>query len=343
MKVLIVKTSSMGDVIHTLPALSDAAQAIPGIQFDWVVEKSFQDIPHWHPNVSRVIPVQMRQWRKSPLKALRSAEWKDFLKSIKEETYDLIIDAQGLTKSAFLARFARGKRHGLSSRSARDPLAWIHYHTTHKISWDKHAVERIRELFSKALGYEIVNKTIDYGISQDKIGTSPCTGNYLVFFHGTTWDSKLWPQAYWRELVQRAGAMGYSVYLNSGNDVEYQRAQQIAQDLPNAEAMPRKEIKELAAIITHAKGVVSVDTGLGHLAAALAKPNVSLYGATDPKKTGAYGQNQVHLKSSLSCAPCFKTECHHPKQQQYSVQPPCFSSLRPELVWDVLGKILPRE
>ena len=102
MRVLLVKTSSLGDVIHTLPALTDAQRAIPGIQFDWVVEEGFAEIPAWHPAVAQVIPVAIRRWRKHPLQTLRSGEWRRFKARLRETHYDLVIDAQGLLKSAWL-------------------------------------------------------------------------------------------------------------------------------------------------------------------------------------------------------------------------------------------------
>lgn len=331
----------MGDVIHTLPALTDAARAIPGIQFDWVVEKSFQDIPAWHKHVHRVIPVQLRQWRKNPLRSLMSDEWKNFYRALRQEHYDVIIDAQGLTKSAFISRLARGKkRHGLNRHSARDPFAFIHYHQRHDVSWKKHAVERVRELFAKSLGYEIPKGNIDYGIDASSLAASPFEEKYLVFLHGTTWTTKLWPENHWRELARRATESGYSVYLNSGNDEEYARAERITKDILHAQPMPRKPIGELASIISKAKGAVAVDTGLGHLAAAMAKPTVSIYGATDPKMTGAYGRNQAHLKSGMSCSPCLNKKCDYEFKQKYTEQPPCAAGLRPELVWDVLHKLV---
>ncbi len=344
MKVLIVKTSSMGDVIHTLPALTDAANAFPEAQFDWVVEKSFQEIPAWHKHIHRVIPVELRAWCKNPLKSFRKAELQSFYHALRQEKYDVIIDAQGLTKSALLARVARGnQRHGLNQRSARDKLAFIHYHHRHDVSWEKHAVERVRELFSQALGYSLPKGPIDYGLTFDRLGESPFEKNYLVFLHGTTWTTKHWPESHWRTLAQYATGNGFSVYLNSGNDDEYQRAKRITTDIAHAHAMPYKGIDELASIISNAQGTVAVDTGLGHLAAALAKPTVSIYGATDPKMTGAYGRNQAHLTSGLSCSPCFKKTCHYEFKAKYTEQPPCAAGLRPELIWDVLSKLVQRE
>ena len=328
MKVLIIKTSSMGDVIHTLPALSDAASAIPGIEFDWVVEKSFQDIPHWHPAVKRVLPIEFRKWRKTPLRSLLSKPWQEFYSAIREQKYDLVIDAQGLTKSALLARLAHGQRHGLSSRSARDPIACIHYHKRHKVSWDQHAVSRLRHLFADAIGYDLPTTAPTYGIDPTQLQPCDFAAPYVVFLHGTTWVTKLWPESYWAELAARVIDAGFNLYLPSGNQEEYDRAKRIAGELKNVTVMPRKEITELASILYSAKGAVAVDTGLGHLAAALEVPNVSLYGATDAAMTGAFGKSQVHLQAKLSCAPCLQKQCTYKGARE--VEPQCFASLRPE-------------
>lgn len=155
MRVLIVKTSSMGDVLHTLPALTDAQQAIPDIQFDWVVEEGFAQIPSWHAAVNHVIPVAIRRWRKAWFSAPIKAERKAFRDAVQAERYDAIIDAQGLVKSAALVtRLAHGVKHGMDWQTAREPLASLFYNRRHHIARQQHAVERTRELFAKSLGYQ---------------------------------------------------------------------------------------------------------------------------------------------------------------------------------------------
>ena len=338
-KVLVVKTTSMGDVIHTLPALSDAAKQQPGIQFDWVVEEDFAEIPTWHANVNRVIALNLRKWRKRPLQVLFSQEWKSFWRSLRRDQYDYIIDAQGLSKSAIVARLARGsKRCGLDRHSARDPFAFIHYHQSYSISWEQHAVKRIRELFAKALGYALPTTRPDYGIDPNNMAASPFSGNYIVFLHGTTWPSKLWPEHYWRELSQLATEQGLMLYLNCGNDAEYARAQRIAENYPNVIVMPRHNIHMLAAILYGAKGIVTVDTGLGHLAAALAKPCVSIYGPTDANMTGTVGVNQYHMTSQYQCSPCLSKSCQLPMKN--TTYPPCFEEITPIRVWKQLDNMM---
>ena len=155
MRVLVIKTSSLGDVIHTLPALTDAARAIPGIRFDWVVEEGFAEIPAWHPAVSQVITVAIRRWRKHPLKTLRSGEWSRFKQRLRESHYDLVIDAQGLLKSAWLTRYVKTPVAGLDSNSAREPIAARFYDRPYSVPRGQHALERTRQLFGQALGYSL--------------------------------------------------------------------------------------------------------------------------------------------------------------------------------------------
>lgn len=225
MRVLLVKTSSLGDVIHTLPALTDAARAIPGIQFDWVVEEGFAEIPAWHPAVARVIPVAIRRWRKNLWQTLRNGEWRRFKQRLKEVDYDLVIDAQGLLKSAWLTRYV-GKTPvaGLDRDSAREPLASRFYRRAYPVAWGQHAVERTRQLFAQALDYPLPESVGDYGLDREQLADADPGAPYLVFLHGTTWVTKHWPEAYWRELAERMCERGWSVRLPWGSAAERERA-----------------------------------------------------------------------------------------------------------------------
>jgi len=165
MRVLLIKTSSLGDVLHTLPALTDAAEAIPGIRFDWVVEEAFAEIPEWHPAVGRMIQVAIRRWRKAPLKAILSGEWTTFRRQLRAREYDLVLDAQGLIKSALLSRMAKGRVVGLDKNSAREPLASRFYQQGFPVERGEHAIVRLRKLFAKALDYELPTSALDYGIN----------------------------------------------------------------------------------------------------------------------------------------------------------------------------------
>ena len=329
MKVLLVKTSSLGDLIHTLPAVTDAAVAVPGIRFDWVAEEAFAEIPTWHPAVDRVIPIALRRWRKGVRGAFGSGEIGRFRQALRERQYDLIIDAQGLIKSALVARMAHGRRAGYDSRSIRDPRAALFYQQKHTVSRQLHAIERIRRLFALALGYPLPKSAPDAGISQ-RFPSTETTTPYLVLLHGTSWPSKHWPESYWTELAKLATDSGYLLRLPWGNDQERERAEQIARSSDSAEAMPPLSLTELAHQLAGASGVIGVDTGLAHLAAALDVPAVTLYGATRPELTGTRGSKQHNLQVDYTCAPCMQRHCN---QLSDEGDPLCYHTLPPQRVW----------
>ncbi len=353
MRVLIVKVSSLGDVIHTLPAVTDAKRANRRLQFDWVVEENFVEIPAWHPAVDRVIPVAFRRWKKNIIGTLRNGQFKAFKADLKREHYDLVIDAQGLIKSGIISRLSKGLTIGLSDSTIKEPMATLFYNKMFSVPRDEHAVQRVRELFSRALNYELDAEdlaTIDYGIDLKRIGlqekSSP--SGLLIFLHGTTWKSKHWPVEFWRELAMLAADRGYSIRLPWGNDVERERAQAIAKGIPAVSVLERQSLTEMARQIAQADGVVAVDTGLGHLAAALATPTVSIYGPTNPGLSGTFGHKQVQLSAQFSCAPCMSKTCHYQGSgvehqfngEAFTVTPPCFSTNPPQQVLRTLEQLI---
>lgn len=327
MRVLLVKTSSLGDVVHTLPALTDAQQSIPGIEFDWVVEEGFAEIPAWHPAVSQVIPVAIRRWRRHPFQALRSGEWSRFKFRLSETRYDLVIDAQGLVKSAWLTRYVKAPVAGLDRESAREPLASRFYDRRYAIARDQHALERVRQLFAQSLGYSVPETVADYGLDRNQLAT-PGDQPYLLFLHGTTWASKHWPEDYWRELAERMSEFGWSIRLPWGNADEKARAERIAEGLSSVSVLPRLNLGGIAKVVAGARACVAVDTGLGHLAAALDVPSISLYGPTLPGRVGAYGRSQIHLCAS------------GPNAGKGDRHKPCFDDLPAERVASELKALL---
>ncbi len=343
MKVLIVKTSSMGDVIHTLPALTDAGRAIPGIRFDWIVEENFAEIPRWHPLVDQIFPVALRRWRKNMFAPQTRKELRAVYEQLKKNRYDFIIDAQGLVKSAWLTHLANGVRCGFDWQSAREPLASIFYSRKCATAPVKkqHAIERIRSLFSQALHYPLPSSIPDYGVNRQLfVDETLQQQNYLVFLHGTTWPTKHWPEHYWQQLAVLANQNNFAVKLPWGNEEEQKRAERIASSCQQADVLPRMALKQVATVLASAKAVVAVDTGLGHLTAALAVPAVSLYGPTNAQLTGALGKSQLHLSSHFQCAPCLSRDCTFQNASSYLEQPPCFNEISPAVVWQALATLI---
>lgn len=337
MRVLLIKTSSMGDIIHTLPALTDAGYAIPGIKFDWVIENSFAEIPHWHPLVENVIPIALRQWRKNIFSATTRAEWRALRDRLHEQQYDLILDAQGLVKSAFLTFFTNGLRAGLDWSSAREALASLVYTRKCKVNFYQHAVVRMRSLFSQALLYDLPTSAPNFGLDIQPFTRAPANENYLVFLHGTTWATKQWPEEYWIRLAKMAGQSGYRIKISGGDDEEVQRAFRIAEGSEYVDVLPRLNVASMAALLANAKAVVAVDTGFGHLAAAMHVPTVSLYGATNAEFTGALGQSSAHLSAKFPCSPCYSRQCSY--KDVADVTPACYGTIPPTQVWMELKKL----
>ncbi|MCN4144621.1 MAG: lipopolysaccharide heptosyltransferase I [Thiohalomonas sp.] len=350
-KVLIIKTCSLGDLIHTLPALTDAQTVLGEIQFDWLVEENFVEIPAWHPAVRNIIPVALRRWRKQIFKTFfsgvfsgrKNGEWQRFKQQLQQEHYDYVIDAQALLKSALLIHFARGKTYGLDKQSAREPLAARFYQHPQAIAKQQHAVERVRQLFAQSLGYSLNDLPLDYGIQESIKSSSEVNNNAsrsILFLHGTTWDTKHWPQQYWLELADQVIAQGHNILLPWGNEVERQRALTIKQQCKRSQqvvVLDKLNLNELVQKMVTADAVVAVDTGLAHLAAALDKPTIALYGPTSPGLTGTYGNNQVHLQGDYECAPCFRKRCDKTKN---NINPECYTDITAERVMTSLNTLL---
>lgn len=294
----------MGDVIHALPALTDAQHAIPNLEVDWVVEPAFAEIPKWHSAVRNVIPFALRKWRKQLFSKQTWQEWQQFKAQLQAENYDAVIDAQGLLKSAlFATRLAKGKKYGYDKQSAREGISAYFYDEKFAISYQQHAVERIRQLFAAALGYTLPENIGDYGLQGSTAFAKNCENltrckPYLLAIHATTRADKHWREEHWLELFQQLAQQDLQIHLPWGNDTERERAERLAAQLSNVEVLPKLTLSELAQHISGARAVVSVDTGLSHLTAALDKPNIILYGATDPKLIGAYGKNQHYLQAN---------------------------------------------
>ena len=286
-KFLLVKTSSLGDVVHNLPVVSDIRNALGEVAIDWVVEKSFASIPAMHPGVRRVIDCELRVWRRSPFSASTRRAWHAFMSELRAERYDTIVDTQGLLKSALIARSAHGRRVGLDWHSSREPL-WPFYDAVHRIPWSLHAVQRNRQLAALALGYQMYGQS-RYGITTDN-ASAPWLPNapYAVFLHATSHPHKCWPERSWIELGKQLMPSRHAIVLPWGNASEQERAARLGGSLSAACVAPRLSVAALARVLAGARFVIGVDTGLTHLAAALGVPVIGIYGATDPRSTGVH-------------------------------------------------------
>ncbi|ASK27328.1 lipopolysaccharide heptosyltransferase I [Neisseria chenwenguii] len=287
MKVLLVRLSSMGDLIHTLPAVNDLAQMCPGVELHWLCEAGFADIARLHPFVKKVHTMAWRQWRK---KLGQKETWQSIgrLKTdLQNERYDFVLDSQGLLKSVLFAKFTASPIKGLDKQSAREPLAAWFYRQAFAVEKGRNAVWRNRKLFAQVFGYEMPGRQT-FGLAVPESGRlNDLKMPFYAALHATSRDSKLWPVDHWIVLLRRLHeAENCFVYLPWGNEPEKLRAEKIAENLPFAKVCDKMNLLQAAYLLDNACGVIGVDTGLLHLANALDKPVVGIFTDTDPAKTG---------------------------------------------------------
>jgi heptosyltransferase-1 len=334
-RVLLIKLTSLGDLIHALPALSDAQDARREIEFDWVIDESFQEIARWHPAVRGVITTKHREWRGALAKAETHGSISRSIAQIRATEYDLVIDGQGNFKTALLSLFAKGPRAGFDNRSVREWVAHLAYQRRYAASKNAHAIERLRRLFASALDYPMPVSAPDFRIQRNRFVRPKVDlpGDYLVFVHNASWKTKLWPERHWIDLIEKCIQAGFRVLLPWGDSTEEARAKRLAVR-PEVQVLPRLSLSEIGYVMERAGACVCMDTGLSHLAAALDVPAITLYGATDSGLIGASGASQVHLKSNLPCSPCQSKTCRYSSGDN-----PCLEQITPDRVFGELLRL----
>jgi heptosyltransferase-1 len=283
-RVLLVKTSSMGDIVHMLCAVREAQQLLPEIRFDWICEEAFIELPGLLASVDRVISVATRRWRKSLLAATTRREICSFLASCRERTYDTVIDAQGLLKTAWITaavRCPRPARFGFDWATSREPLSSLATGSGIHAPMHWHAIERLRALVGQALGYQPTGPIT-------ALETHRPLGNSVMFFHGTTRQEKSWPMQEWIALGRALDQQGLHVQLAWGTPQE----QQVAETLMKAiggrtQLLPKLSLAQLAQLLRSARAAVGVDSGLMHLAVALGTPTVAVMSASHLERFSA--------------------------------------------------------
>lgn len=298
MQILIVRTSSLGDLVHMLPAMSDIARHVPDAHIDWVAEEAFAEIPSWHPAVNNVIKVAHRRWRKSWWSARVRAERRALRERLRDTRYDVVLDMQALLKSAWLVRQANGVRHGLDWQSAREPLASLFYDVRHKVEFWQPAVIRQRALAGLTFGY-VPDGRPDFGLqgfarqmgrgaldNGTLVGASP---DYAVIMPSASRPDKLWPAEDWRAVFHRLAGAGCRLRLLAGNEEEAKRAQALIAGIDDAEVVPKLDLTSIARLLAGARLMVGLDSGLTHLSAALGRPTIGIYRASTPVRTPLVG------------------------------------------------------
>jgi heptosyltransferase-1 len=299
--ILFVKTSSLGDVIHHMPALTEARRHRPGDRFGWVVEEAFAPLVRMHPAVNSVIPTASRRWRRRMLQPATLREAGASLWALRKLRYDEIIDTQGLMRSAAIARMVRGRRHGYDSASIRERAASLLYHVRHSVDRNMHAVSRNRLLTGLALGYTPEGPP-DYGLDRAAIA-GETREPYAVFLHATARPGKEWPQENWIALGTALRTHNMPLLLPWWSETEHERARAIAASMPNAVVPKRQPVDSIARLVAGASFVVGVDTGLLHLAAALRVPLVGIFLGSEPALTGPVGQGPIRIVGGRGQSP----------------------------------------
>ena len=291
MKVLIVKTTSMGDVVHAMPALSDMCRALPGLEVHWLVEQPFAAIPALHHGVSRVLPLAWRKWRRRLWRRETWSAMAELRAELRRQPYDLILDLQGLFKSALWARQAIGPVAGYDRASAREPLAsWLYQHRT-AVARELHAVDRCRRLVAAHLGYALPAGAPDFGLS----APAPVWGaptRYAVLIPNASRAEKLWPESRWVAVGKRLNDRGWQPVVLWGSNAEQTLAERIAAGC-DGEVPPFLRVGEMAAVLAGAQTIVGLDTGFTHLGAALGRPTIGIYCDHEPGLAGVTGPGPV--------------------------------------------------
>jgi len=287
-RLLLVKLSSLGDVIHNLPVATDIQRAFPSAVIDWATEGPYTQLVTLHPSIRSALPVRLRQLKSRWYDPSAWSRFFDDKSRLVAGRYDLVLDTQGLVKSALIASWPGGPVAGYDRNSIREPLASRWYDKQFAVSRELHAVERNRALAAAALGYAHLAEC-DYGLPRiwPKADDLPATP-YVVCLHASSRADKRWPASSWIALGRQLNAMGLNVVLPSGSAAEFAQSQYVAKQLELATPLAARSMADTAGILAHARAVIGVDTGLAHLAVALKRPTIGLYLSTQPALTGLY-------------------------------------------------------
>lgn len=338
MKILIVRLSSLGDILHLFPAVSDLRRHFPAAEIHWLVEPAFAEVAGWHTAIDKVITVPLRAHKKTWWKI--PALLRSLRRVLRAEKYDIVLDAQGLLKSALLARLAGVEVFGFAAESAREAQAARLYQKIASVPDGLHVIEKNRQLVAKLFAADITQPA-DFGLDKFRHermqaefsgALKELTGQpYVVLLHGTTWNSKYWPESSWAELIRLLAQQGWRCLLPWGNEDERLLAQRLKSAAEGqVEVLPKLSLTELMSVLLHAQAFISVESGIGHLAAVLDVPGIMLHGPTSPNYSGILGKACQHLTSDIACSPCFKRDC--PILNDAGI-PPCQQAITAQRVY----------
>jgi len=320
MKVLIVKVSALGDIVHALPVLAYLHEACPGLTVDWLLETGFAPILEGHPLVNRTLHLDTRGWRKQGVRASVKGAL-HVISALRRERYDVVLDLQGNSKSGLFTWLSGApKRFGFDKSQVREALNLLA--TNHKaiMAADCHYIglrylQIARTAFPAGPDVPLCGPLPVSGRAAETVaswldchGLHP--GTFFVIHYGTTWETKKWPLEQWCELVSKMARQGRSLVLTWGSDDERRAAETMAHaSQGRAVIWPRGSLPELVALLAAARLVIGADTGPVHIAAAVKTPTVSLFRVTDSERNGPPGEGHVRLQARMDCSPCLRKEC----------------------------------
>jgi heptosyltransferase-1 len=332
MRVLIIKTSSLGDVIHALPVLDYIHQAAPGATIDWVVDEAFADLLSGNPLIGRLIQVAFRRWKKNPFSIPVLKEILVLRRKLREQPYDMVFDLQGNIKSGLVCAFSIAPlKVGFCRENQQERLNSLF--TNRKVAFlpmDKNAAPRYLRVVSApfSLPPESVVPHADIHTSREDDCYAgqvieEASGRPAILFHnGTTWETKLWHADGWKRLADEI-LLRYpqaTILLSWGSQKEYALAQEIARHTGNrAIVLEKMPLKRFVAVLKRVDLVVGGDTGPIHLAAAVGTPTVSFYRCTDGSLNGPWGQGHRIVQSPLACTKCLKKSCERDDECRRSI------------------------
>lgn len=300
-EILFLKTSSMGDVLHHMPAVTDARRRFPQARITWVVDELYAPLAELHPGVNEIVPIAVRRWRKRLHELPTWNEIREATSRLRAQRYDAVIDTQGLVRTALMTRVIHGASHGYDSDSIREPFASRFYDNTYRVSWDLHVIARNRTLTGLALGYE-PEGVPDFGFDRTYFNNESATP-YAILFHATAKTDKEWPEDRWVEVGKHLAARGLQIVLPWGNDAERERSERIAAQVPNATVPERRPILDVGKLIAGAKLVIGVDTGFLHIAAALGIPTAAVFTIVKSHTALPMGPGKVELAGAKNGIP----------------------------------------
>ncbi|HXV65080.1 MAG TPA: lipopolysaccharide heptosyltransferase I [Vicinamibacteria bacterium] len=314
---LVVRLSSLGDLVHTLPAVSALRRGFPDSRIDWLVERRHSEVLRDNPDIDEVIEVDTLAWRRRLLSRRTWSEIRSSVRRIRARRYDAVLDLQGTIKSSVSSFLAKGNRRiGFADDQLKERVAgWLYTERVHPNGNRAHAIDRHLYLLT-ALGIESDRRSFPIAVSEEveSVGRATLSGlgltDFVVVNPGGSWTTKRWSP-------EKFGALAAAIYrewklptLITWGPGEQGLAREVAEASASAaQVAPATSLREMMPLVRKARLLVSGDTGPMHVASALGVPVVGIFGPTDPARNGPFGEADEVVLKTVACGPCYKQRC----------------------------------